>query len=211
VSLPGSPQADYEALVIASSPSAYWTLGDAPGSTTALDQMSGTTSGTASGLVVFGVPGPVGWISTATAASFDGATASIAVPGSVFPAPPFTWEVWASTTGPTAATGWEWMLGFSSANATVGWMGVNPSGWIDYTTSSGANWGPSDPYLADGNWHHLVVTLDASGTLNEWVDGDWVHSTTGIGSPAGTSRAGVIGQRGGGIEFFSGSICNVAL
>jgi len=65
VSLPGSPQADYEALVLSSSPSAYWTLGDVPGSTTALDQVSGTPSGTASGLVVFGVPGPVGWISTA--------------------------------------------------------------------------------------------------------------------------------------------------
>ena len=72
--------------------------------------------------------------------------------------------------------------------------------------------------VADGSWHHVAVTRDASGTVNLYVDGGREGSCQGTGVPSSNNfqvlsvgcTFGTIGPPPGGIEpptwFFPGLI-----
>ncbi len=75
-----------------------------------------------------------------------------------------------------------------------------------------------DRFVADGAWHHVALTRDASGTLVFYIDGEERARCEGTGIPSSNNRQflsfgathGTIGPPPGGIEppiwFFPGEI-----
>ena len=83
----------------------------------------------------------------------------------------FTMEAWVKA----KATGaWRWIMG---KNNSGDWLGINSSGYLDFSTAGGHDHGSATAYVTDEKWHHVAVTF-SSGTLTLYMDGKSAGSWT---------------------------------
>jgi len=152
----------------------YWRMGELSGASST-DEASADT-GSFHGRYVLGQPGVLGPLRN-TAASFDGASGELAVPGSQLG---------------TAATleGWfRWRAGTTvmrdhTSLGGEGWMpAFDTSGKLAYRLGGqGFNTGLAIGTVRDGQWHHIAATKSGAAAAL-YVDGAVVHSSpTGAGS-----------------------------
>ena len=186
---------NYDATVLADSPSSYWKLNESSGSSFA-DATGGGNTATAQifapngqyqGNVTFGQSGA---ISTDSAVTLDGVTGAVASVAS-FPNPigqPFSEEVWFKTT--TTAGGA--LLGFNSSVTGVpgSWdrtLYMTNSGTLEFGiwNGNGVTTVASAAVYNDGAWHHAVGVCTPAQQLILYVDGAQVAaSATGINDDA---------------------------
>lgn len=194
----------YANAIMSYTPTVYYKLDDAAGSTTVADSSGNGNTGTSvSGVTFQAAPSPAG-----EAANFN--VGSISMP--VNPVAPFTFTAWVNTSGAHNTDGWSWVLGYDPTSGSDAWAGFSGAtgGTPDYTTGVGADNHPSTGTVYDGNWHHMAWTLDASGNLTIYKDGVSVLAAAGVALP-GTGGTSTIGNRGGGTEHFAGDMAQVAL
>jgi hypothetical protein len=186
ITIPNPANGTYEALVIASTPEAWWRLDESPGSTYLFDGMGRhdgyytNINGSGSGPTL-GVPG----ISTNgdTAASFNAGGGVGYVPYSVDlnSSIGYTYEAWVKTTALGA-----YQVPFSSADANGGIWWAMVTGTTPVTWEPGGAggyydlWNANNPTphsfttlpVASGVWTHLVMVYDPtvviSGTHYPW-------------------------------------------
>ena len=202
------PPGRYSATVLGDGPIGYWRLGEVVGPT-AFDRADasgapqfGAQDGTYGGTGWLGTPGAI-WGDPDTALTLVSGQVSIAAgePGNtVFDFgvnDPFTMEAWINTS--TASTELEGIVSKYDGPAGKGYYmalfnpGVaDPDGWQLLTAIQSGNnqaykWTDSMDNLADGQWHHVVVTHAPGGTadsLTLFVDGAEI-TTTVSDSPGG--------------------------
>ncbi|MFB7946708.1 LamG-like jellyroll fold domain-containing protein [Kitasatospora phosalacinea] len=173
----GATAAAYDAAVVGAHPTGYWRLNDPAGnaanelvSSAALDQNLGTHHGTA-----LGTAGP--WASgTSTAASFDGTTSYVQLPGGAVP----RWDIaatvsaWFRTTAPGVIYAYQtFPLGQSPATGDL----TNPALYVGTDNKLhgelfGSATAPavSTETVTDGGWH--LATLTRTGTTQQlYLDG----------------------------------------
>jgi hypothetical protein len=152
-----SPYSPYEQAVRVDAPSSYWRLGDAVGTTTAVDVV-GNQSATIAAQSTFGAAGAIAG-DTDSALSGAGMTTVQTAP---VPGGTRTIELWAkvATSGISSAS----LLNHGSVSV---W---SSSGSLQLSTGSTT---PADVsqyvYISDGQWHHFALTVSA-GTAYLYVD-----------------------------------------
>jgi hypothetical protein len=112
----------------------------------------------------------------------------------------FTIEVWFKT----SLVAWRWLV----TKLGGSWFGINNNGYLDWTKQAGIDY-TSSKYVADGAWHHGVVTFN-NGNLKLYADGVNVGNWSGVTLTV-TSGKTYIGQRGDNVEFFNGLIDEVRI
>ena len=210
----------YPRAIDADTPTAFWRLDDTSGST-AVDAF-GTSPGTYSAGVTLGQPGPL-TADPATVAGFNGTSGTVSVPDApalrMAAAQPFSVESWvktASTAQQAIASklvnaspyeGWE--VGLYQGKPYLALINSYPGTAIDEVGGT---------VIADGTWHHLVVTYDGSGKaagVHFFIDGHPdVAGTDYDDTLAGPTSATVplsIGSRAGATFFWSGQLADVAV
>lgn len=108
----------------------------------------------------------------------------------------FTMEAWVKARSTGA---WRWIMG---KNNSGNWLGINSSGYLNFSTSRGVNNTSSTAYVTDEKWHHVAVTFD-TGTLKLYMDGKNTDTWTGKTVSAQTG-ATYIGYNG--YEYYYGWI-----
>ncbi|MFI9271692.1 LamG-like jellyroll fold domain-containing protein [Kitasatospora sp. NPDC052896] len=172
----------YRSAVMGSAPQGYWRLADSAGADAA--NQLGTAYGNYN-KVTLGTPGPYA-ANDITAASFDGASSWTALPSGLVPnSGPSALELWFNTTTPGGVL-------FSYQAQLV----TDPNGpQYSYTPAlyvggdgklQGEFWDgngnamSSPNSVADGRWHHVVLSTDATGAGQAlYLDGTQVGSKTG--------------------------------
>jgi hypothetical protein len=152
----------------------YWRMGELSGASSS-DETS-ATAGSFAGRYVLGQPGVLGPLRN-TAASFDGASGELTMPGSELGANAtiegwFRWRAGTTVLRDSTDMGGEgWMPAFATAGNLAYRLG-----------GQGFNTGLPIGTVRDGEWHHLVATKSGdAGAL--YIDGKLVHSSaTGAGS-----------------------------
>jgi len=195
------------------SPSAYWRLGEAAGSTTATDSSGTGLSGTYSAGVVTGVDGALP-ADTDTAAEFPAGESMVASPAD-FGNSDFSFETWVRASasvssdvtiaghwlslhneeiqcpdepdGPPAVEGWRVIISGDPASAGQVEAEVQNAPTDSVTCESGPNAliAFSGATVDDGDWHHVVVTVDRANAVTVYVDGE--GTTTPGGTPESLS------------------------
>jgi RHS repeat-associated protein len=212
----------YPQAVDTDTPVSYWRLSEAPGATTAVDS-NGPNNGTYnSGVTLGGTPPVVG--DASTSATFNGTNGTISVPDNpsmrFSNTQPFSVEAWVKTTVTSGTDeilskmantapyqGWE----LSLANGEPFFMMIN--NW----TSQNTFYEGATASVADGMWHHVVVTYDGSSKaagVTFYVDGMPVGNSVGVDALTGTTSSTAplyIGSRAGSLGFFNGSVADVAV
>jgi RHS repeat-associated protein len=201
----GATDDSYSAAVKADSPVSYWRMDDTSDSV-------GSSPGTVQGTVTQAVPGA---ISGSTATGFAGAGAMV-LPYSSALQPPtaFTIEAWIKTTATVPSGGAyvmrSWACGYELRLIPFG--PGNSAIAEGYTYSNGGNSeANSGVAVNDGNWHHLVYTIDTTAS-HFYLDGQQVG--TGAALSANINYCGTsisIGEGSPSDGYFSGSIDEVAL
>ena len=218
----------YDSAVLGSAPTDFWPLNDAAGPL-AHDVVGNTATAAAPrppatfSNVTLGAAGPSGF-ADGTAASFNGTSSQITVPGGYFAGSGAeTAEVWFKTTkngtllssgsGPTGGeplTLWV-PKGGACVEGSVGKTTLSNSGLDGICISSQPN---------DGNWHQAVLTLSPGVTTSTggfaqtatlYQDGTELAAAR---SPrkAAASATGYVADLGSGSNgFFNGSIADVSL
>lgn len=195
----------YAAVVAADAPAAYWRLDDPSGSTAVADS-AGTNVGAVSGTVT---QQTAGVLTGDAATSFDGVSGSVDVPAaaSLEPSSGVSVEAWIETTSTADQAAFD--DGALRLHVDAGTV----------SASVGASDGPA-PYelagngVADGLWHHVVVTQDATG-VTLYVDGSAVAAAAWTSSQlAGYAETTALGHCAGDCaddQFFSGTLDEVAV
>jgi hypothetical protein len=157
-------------LVLADAPAGYWRMGEPIGSTTMLDSSGHNNNGTYLGGVALGAPGIPG-ASPNTAATYDGVNDTARVPdaSSLDVGSSFSIEGWikrASTTKSyelfnKGANGFQLVV-MSAGSGNSVWLRRAGVTTIAQSTA---------PVLADGNYHHVVATMNGPGTAKIYIDG----------------------------------------
>jgi hypothetical protein len=180
-----------EEEILADPPAAYYTLGEAAGSTSAADSSGNqapalTMAGTGTAVVFGTATGPTGGGALTAATFADGkflsTTASVPSSGAL--------EVWFATTNTTA-------IRRPIIGAPLYYFAVT-SGVVDGTAA----------FVADGAWHQLLVNTNGA-TADLYLDG--ALSVAGVGAiniPA-ISVGGLLNYSGGAQGQFIGSIAHV--
>lgn len=160
---------DYEAAVAADSPLGWWKMDDTGGGSSVSDSGS-VGAGTIVGGVTKGQVGPFGGSSKAFA--FDGVDnggtncsgVELSSYASTFRRQEFSMEAWVNTAAPGMIFRLRsWAYGWSvNGSGTVGWGGWKSSSAQKSVSSAGS--------VADGTWHHVVVTHGPDG-LRQYIDG----------------------------------------
>ena len=170
-----------------------WRLGELSGASSS-DETSATT-GSLEGRYVLGKPGVLGALRN-NAASFDGVSGELAIPGSQLGANAtlegwFRWRAGTSVLRDSTSTGGSgWILAFNSAGNLFYRLG-----------GQGFNTGLPIATVRDGEWHHLAATKSGAAAAL-YVDGAAVHSSpTGAGSQLATGPWHVM--RNGTTQVFS--------
>ncbi|MCX6539943.1 MAG: PEGA domain-containing protein [Acidobacteria bacterium] len=136
-------------------------------------------------------------------ASFNGANSYIgsAALDVSYPLTIVCWEK--STAGGGAVISWQ-----NEVQTTGPWFSLD-SGWSQNGPSFfRVNWKATN--LRDGNWHHIAVTVDASGTVTQYADGNLDYS----GRPGVSGRAGqyaIVGAIATNQYFFNGQLDELAV
>jgi PKD repeat protein len=179
---------------------AFWRIGELSGGTSA-DETGGGT-GPFEGRYVLGQVGVLGRLGN-TAASFDGLSGGLAVPGPALSADA-TLEGW-----------FRWRAGVGTLrdhSGSAGWLlAFNRDGSLAYRLG-GQGFLTSLPVGAvrDGQWHHLAATKHGSAAAL-YIDGEVVHaSATGAGSAPAMSPWHVM-RNGTNAAFSEGEADEVAI
>ncbi len=227
----GASSAAYDSAVMGSSPVDFWPLNDTSG--LLARDMTGSAADSASprppatyANVTLGVAGPDG-LADGNAAGFGGASSQVSIPGGYFGGNGAeSAELWFSTTGNGTV--------LSSGSGQNGepmalWV---PSGYkclegtIGSTTLNAPLFGSCTGNVADGKWHHAVLTMSPgticpsgsltctpgsfSQTATLYVDGKSLATTT-IPVQATASATGYVAYVGNGPNGdFTGSIADVS-
>jgi len=177
----------YAEAVMADSPVGYWRLGDAPGSTTAINlgsagsSANGTyTNGPGRGIVHAGAAD--GWVDNDTAANFTG-TSYVSIPEVA------ALDILGQSTGQSVES-WIYFTGAPGANQNI--VSVNAGGGkcgFDFyvVTSTQFRFSDNCGHAANfnytfntGQWYHVVATVGSGASSPEsfYVNGTQVGSTT---------------------------------
>jgi PKD repeat protein len=208
-----APVSSYPTEVLADSPTSYWRLGEATG-TTASDA-AGANTGAVKGGVTLGAPGGL-TADTNAAMTFDGTTGYVSVANStnLNPTGDLTVEAWAkpgtldSNTravvhkgGTSGYASYQYRLGLASSNL---WRGSVYIGSNNYTVTS-----PS--VATSAGWTYLAMTRSGS-TLTLYVNGVAVSTSTASGLLNTSTGILAIGRTGSAsVDYFKGSIDEVAV
>lgn len=191
--------ASYDSVILADSPSYYWSWSESSG-TTAHDTAD-SNAGTWVGTVALGQTG-IG--DGETAVLLDGSSGmmetatQLASPG---PQSPFTLECWIKTANGYASGGG--LFGF--ADTQTGSTGTyDRQVWMD--NSGKLNFGifsggvisiASTAAYNDGSWHYVVARIASSSNMSLWVDGIQVASNSNTSAPVGYTGYWRVGSLGG--------------
>lgn len=210
----GSPKLTYEQVVLADAPIAYWRLGEAAGPNAA-DSTGHGHVGTYTGALTFSQPGALANEPAAKAVSFAGPNNYVTVPDDPALAVgngPVSVELWIKATNAESGntflckgiTSYAFVV---SSDPPVG--GFQQIWWcradltpVFMATSIG---------VTDGNWHHLVGTRDAAGTVHVYVDGVNRDGAPTAGVLADNATAFLIGSFTSLSGAFGGTLQEVAL
>lgn len=193
----------YRDAVMTDSPVAYWRLGEASG-TVAVDAV-GSNNGTYVASPTLGVTGPLSGDAD-TGITVTGASSQyISIPdsNSLDVGDVFSIELWFKR---SATQGTNQTLIHKGASAPV--LGFDTSNVPTFAISGIANLRKA-PAVTDQNWHHLVATKNGA-TKFLYLDGVEGNNDVGSGTGASNALALNIGRDNSGVEYFSGSLDEVA-
>ena len=193
----------YNSEVLADTPLAYWRLGETSG-TTATDSMGTPANGTYTGGYTQGATGALTGDSN-KAVTLNGTTGYVAVGNPAkLQITTGTAEAWFKTSD--ASAGYHNILQKQNAYSIV--VNGGMLGEYDPGSNSLLNTGVN---VADGQWHLVDVTF-TSGTANGtkfYLDGNLVLTTTY--TQTGQTLNLQLGANGAGVEWFNGSLDEVAI
>jgi alpha-galactosidase len=164
----------HAALLAAAEPAGWWRLGEGSGSGTVADSSGNGLTGSASG-VAFGAPAAIAG-DTDTAAGFDGSSSHINLGNpTALQLTTCSVEAWVQTTntahaGQAVAIKWyAWGL----------FLAVGVPALYDWHADVRHQCG-TDAFVADGQWHHVVLTFQNAVTnaTRIYVDGELRLTTT---------------------------------
>lgn len=175
----------------------YWRCGDAPGSTVVSDSSGNGNYGLIdygpAGGASFGFPGAFIYDPNTSIDLTNGTNAANAGLNGGYSgsAPPASLEMWIQATGASV----EAAGAILASGATGG--SVLPDGAVIYMSNPGipevnfsligsGSVGLFVPAVLDGNWHHVVVTVDGSHNWTLYVDGEGSFSFTH--TPSGSTE-----------------------
>jgi hypothetical protein len=202
---PPASTTTYGGVALADSPTGFWRLADGSGSGTAADSSGNSHSGTVNGTVTFQASPAV--TSEAThAATFDGSSGWIALGNpAAFQVGTGSIEAWIKTTNSDSN------LHAIALKQYAYSLFVHNGKLVSYDWG-GATERDSGVFVADGAWHHVVLTFQ-SGVSNGstfYVDGV-ARGTTTMTVSAQTTQASISnGCPGCDTQFFPGRIEEVA-
>lgn len=205
-----------------------WTWQGAPGAVgaggsavvSAANDSMGPDTGTDLGGVSIGQAGPLAG-DPDTSTGFNGTTGTISIPdnpGLEFSNnQPFSVEAWVKTTATSGMiaskmansspyTGWE--LGLTSGEPHLLLINTWSSNAIDVNSTTS---------VADGNWHHLVLTYDGSSKaagVTFYIDGNPTSNHISFDSLSASSSSTAplyIGSRAASTGFFDGDLADIAV
>jgi hypothetical protein len=198
----------------------YWKLDEAEGASTLADSSGHGNTAKPMGNVHLGQPGELG-----NAAAFDGSTGYIVTPLNPVLAS-YTLAAWINPSAPVSAVGHEMRIfsngSYGFLNGAVDWglsaqgggqlfiLNQDPSGQDVYRALN-----PNS--IGDGTWTHVaVVYSDGDHTTALYVNGQAVTGGFDAGGTMRTPSANSafafhIGASGNALQFFSGSIDDVAI
>jgi hypothetical protein len=211
VDLPGSA---YAAEALEDTPTHWWRLGEASGSTVLVDAGSSPVAGTPSGVTLGEAGAPVR--DPDGAAGFDGIDDYISFGSAYVTGYPYSVELWLKIPERTTTGNDVFMI--QNRSGTI--SSANPAGWITGTDLGSPGYLNFDGTVSlnrvdDDAWHHVVLTASAAGAGNQtlWIDG--VSQGTGTPTaPAGNELLiGYPGTSSGPISnhYFEGSIDEIAI
>ncbi|WP_210480609.1 PKD domain-containing protein [Naasia sp. SYSU D00948] len=204
---------DYANAVLDDGANTFWRLGDAAGSTTAID-WAGFNDGRAGTGVGFGQSGAInGDANTAAAFSGDG-NGLVATTGLVQGTNTFGLEAWFNTTSTSGGK----IVGFGNSNTGNSsnydrhifmdgsgrvYFGVYPGSTQTVQSVSGLN---------DGQWHHVAASLSSAG-MELYIDGVRVARRTDVTTAQSYSGYWRVGgdSTWAGDNYFDGKIDDVAI
>ena len=211
-SLPTAPADAYGAAVFNDSPSLYWRLGDAAGSTVA-DSSGNDVGGVVSGGVTFGRPGALNLSNTAVAT--DGNNGVVASNKTFNNPTSYSEELWFNTT----TTNGGKLIGFGDQQSASSsnydrhvWM-QNDGTLVFGTYTGDLNTITSPAAYNDGGWHHMVATQGSDG-MKLYVDGALVGTNPQTGAQSYTGYWRIGGDPvwfGSNSWYFAGDIDEVAV
>jgi len=198
----------YAETVLADSPATYWRLGESSGSTSS-DSSGASHDGTYATGVMLSVTGALTGDGN-TAVALDGIAGSIqdtSGAGAPTGSADRSLEIWFKTTTTTSQPIFSYGAGSLSqfsVNLSGSHVLVNDGAeTLDFTAGGS---------LADGAWHHLVVTYDSTTGVMVYLDG----SAVGTAQATSGSLATVLDSSGfevgtDGTGFFNGSLDEAAI
>jgi RHS repeat-associated protein len=204
----------YESAVLDDSPTVYYPLNEANGST-AYDDSGNSYNATYDSSVTLGItPSATASTDSATAISVSGSGIPLSRSGSMLPTgnSARTGEIWFKTT----VTGYQMLLNWGTFGADD-FFDFYINGSQVYVGDYNYNVNFASPAtLDDGNWHMADVTWDPSGgpdPIHVYIDGDQVYEgafpdTSTLNTGSGIFAAGA--EVGGGLAL-SGSLDDVAV
>jgi hypothetical protein len=205
----------YREAVLADSPSGYWRLGEASG-TTAVDETTNHSNGTYLSGVALGVPGALVTTSD-TAARFDGVDDRVSMGDPAngaldFGTGNFSVEAWVKTTvngeetivSKQPSTGRYWQITVTDDTSHVGQVRatIDDGAWH-------AAYGPSR--VDDGNWHQVVVVFARASGITIYVDGTSSRFTAGAAPGDISNSAPFLIGKATGYAYFRGDIDEVSV
>jgi len=201
-----SGEATYDSVVLADHPVAYWPMQETSGTSVA-DLTGNGHTGTTHGTMSLGVGGPVPGVTSFLFGNFSG---YITTAGTGPSAPP--WSVEAFVNCPTNSSGYQTLLITDPGSGHIGYVGLqnnftNNATYSDNVTAF-ANNGPA----LGATWNQIVWTLDGSGNLTVYLNGQPYTSYTGVGLFTSAAQM-VIGAAlpSGGTEFWNNYACRLSV
>jgi RHS repeat-associated protein len=227
----GSTAAGYVSAVMGSAPEDYWPLSDSAGPLA--HDVVGSAANSASprppatySNVTLGAAGPTGF-ADGTAASFNGSTSQVSVPGGYFAGTGGeSAEVWfkttatgtllSSATGPTGGQPMSLYLAAAAGGSCL-------VGSVGNTTVNAPIFGACSTSLtsvADGNWHQAVLTVGpspqiplqgSSQTATLYVDGKSIGTATISSKPTQSATGYTVNLGNGSHGAFNGSLADASI
>jgi hypothetical protein len=204
----------YDSLLLSYSPTAWWKLADAAGSSTAVDSSGNGNTATVQGSATFGEAGPIP-SETDTAMGLAGASYLSTATAYADPAV-YSQVVWFNTTsdGGLVMFG-DTATGSPSSYDRFVWVDAGAVYTGVYISGADIIGSPASTY-ADGDWHMAVATLSGAG-LFLYMDGALVASNTSYTSAQSYTGYWRIGEMESGWApapsdyEFTGTLAQVAI
>ncbi|AMM21989.1 hypothetical protein AX769_19865 [Frondihabitans sp. PAMC 28766] len=211
--IPAAPKDAYGSQVFTDSPSLYYRLDDAAGSTTAHDSSPSAIDGVYSGGVTQGAAGALSGTSD-TAATFDGSSGQVASSQSFNDPETYTEEAWFKTTTTTGGK----IIGFGSSQTGLSssydrHIYMQDNGQLVFGTYTGQENTITTPgSYNDGAWHYVTASQSSAG-LALYVDGQLIgtNPTTQAQAYTGYWKIGGDQTWGSSSPYFAGTIDEAAV